>query len=56
MKQAIQANDIAEGGVYTYQGQRVRVLAVDPDQTSNVWIIFLEDVDRDAIVDPKELS
>jgi len=39
----------------TYQGREVRVLAADLDPRARVWICFVDDPDRDAMVMPSEL-
>lgn len=53
MKQALR---IAPGQVCTYQGARVRILAVDSDPTAAVQVVYLDDPDRDAFALRSELT
>ena len=45
-----------EGDVKIYRGKCCTILAVDPDPTCDVWVVFEDDCDADAMVNPNELE
>ena len=44
--------NLHEGQIATIAttGEKVRILAIDPDTRCNVWVVFQNDPDRDAFL------